>query len=215
MPKLNTSIPTAADMVTRRQLLFVAIGDLIPDPHNPRKHGRAQISAIARSIETFGFNAPILVDKNNKIVAGHGRYEAAKLLGLDKVPIVSLSHLTETQARAYLLADNRLTDRSTWDDPKLAIQLKELSDLVLDFDIEVIGFEPPEIDLRIQSLDSALEEADDQFELATGPVVSKTGDLGYWAPIGCTAAARWMRPVMMPSQTAKRPRQRSPTRPTT
>src|SRR6202166_3763621 len=177
MPKLNTSISTATDVATRRQLLFVAIGDLIPDHHNPRKHGRAQISAIARSIESFGFNAPILVDKNNKIVAGHGRYEAAKLLGIDKVPVISLDHLTPTQARAYLLADNKLTDRSTWDDSKLAIHLKELSDLVLDFDIEAIGFEPPEIDLRIQSLDSALEEADDQFELATGPVVSRTGDL--------------------------------------
>src|SRR6202158_5669067 len=177
MPKLKPSIPTAIDVVMRRQILFVAIGDLIPDPDNPRKHGRAQISAIARSIEAFGFNAPILVDKDNKIVAGHGRYEAAKLLGLDKVPIVSLSHLTETQARAYMLADNKLTDRSTWDDPNLAIHLKELSDLALDFDIEAIGFEPPEIDLRIQSLDSALEEADDQFELATGPVVSRAGDL--------------------------------------
>jgi DNA modification methylase len=177
MAKLNSSIPTTSDVVTRRQLLFVAIGNLIPDPDNPRKHGRAQISAIAKSIEAFGFNAPILVDRNNKIVAGHGRYEAAKLLGLDKVPIVSLSHLTETQARAYLLADNKLTDRSTWDDNKLAIQLKELSDLVLDFDIEAIGFEPPEIDLRIQSLDSALEEGDDRFELSTAPVVSRTGDL--------------------------------------
>ena len=177
MPKLNASIPTAAHVATRRQILFVAIGDLIPDPHNPRKHGPAQITAIAKSIEAFGFNAPILVDKDNKIVAGHGRYEAAKLLGLEKVPIVSLSHLTPSQAKAYMLADNKLTDRSTWDDPKLAIHLKELSNLVLDFDIEAIGFEPPEIDLRIQSLDSALEEADDQFELATGPVVSRTGDL--------------------------------------
>src|SRR5258705_10620282 len=177
MTKLNTSIPTATDMATRRQLLFVAIGDLIPDPHNPRKHGRAQISAIARSIEAFGFNAPILVDKKTKSVAGHGRYEAAMLLGIDKVPVILLDHLTPTQAKAYLLADNQLTDRSTFDDNKLAIQLKELSDLVLDFDIEAIGFEPPEIDLRIQSLDSALEEADDRFELATGPVVSRTGDL--------------------------------------
>jgi DNA modification methylase len=177
MPELNTAISTATDSATRRQLSFVAIGTLIPDPHNPRKHGRAQINAIAKSIEAFGFNAPILVDKNNKIVAGHGRYEAAKLLGLEKIPIVSLDHLTETQARAYLLADNKLSDRSTWDDNKLAIQLKELSDLVLDFDIEAIGFEPPEIDLRIQSLDSALEDADDRFELSTGPVVSRTGDL--------------------------------------
>ena len=88
MPKLNTSISPATEVTTRRQLLFVAIGDLIPDSHNPRKHGRAQISAIARSIEAFGFNAPILVDRNNKIVAGHGRYEAAMLLGIDKVPVV-------------------------------------------------------------------------------------------------------------------------------
>jgi DNA modification methylase len=177
MTKLKSSIPTTAHLATRRQILFVAIGDLIPDPHNPRKHGAAQIRAIARSVEAFGFNAPILVDKNNKIVAGHGRYEAAMLLGIDKVPVILLDHLTPTQAKAYMLADNALTDRSTWDDPKLAIQLKELSDLVLDFDIEAIGFEPPEIDLRIQSLDSALEEADDEFELSTGPVVSRTGDL--------------------------------------
>jgi ParB-like chromosome segregation protein Spo0J len=77
MPKLKSSIPTATDVATRRQILLVAIGDLIPDPHNPRKHSRAQVRAIARSIEAFGFNAPILVDKNNKIVAGHGRHEAA------------------------------------------------------------------------------------------------------------------------------------------
>jgi len=177
MTKLNASISTTCDVATHRQILFVAIADLIPDPNNPRKHGGAQISAIAKSIESFGFNAPILVDKNNKIVAGHGRYEAALLLGIDKVPVILLDHLTPTQAKAYMLADNKLTDRSTWDDNKLAIQLKELSDLVLDFDIEAIGFEPPEIDLRIQSLDSALEDADDRFELATGPVVSRTGDL--------------------------------------
>jgi DNA modification methylase len=177
MTKLQSSIPTATDVAARRQLSFVAIGDLIPDPHNPRKHSRAQISAIARSIEAFGFNAPILVDKNNKIVAGHGRYEAAVLLGNDKVPVILLDHLTPSQAKAYMLADNKLTDRSTWDDPKLAVHLKELSDLVLDFDIEAIGFEPPEIDLRIQSLDSSLEETDDQFELATGPLVSRVGDL--------------------------------------
>jgi ParB-like chromosome segregation protein Spo0J len=91
MQKLDTLIPAATDVATRRQLLFVAIGDLIPDPNNPRKHGRAQVSAIARSIEAFGFNAPILVDKNNKIVAGHGRYEAAMLLGIDKVPVICLT----------------------------------------------------------------------------------------------------------------------------
>jgi ParB-like chromosome segregation protein Spo0J len=120
MTTINNTNPTTVKVTKRRQILFVAIGNLIPDPHNPRKHGRAQISAIAKSIEAFGFNAPILADRNNKIVAGHGRYEAALLLGIDKVPVILLDHLTPTQAKAYLLADNKLTDRSTWDEPKLA-----------------------------------------------------------------------------------------------
>ena len=99
MTKLNPSISTTSDVATRRQVLFVAIRDLIPDPDNPRKHGRSQITAIAKSIEAFGFNAPILVDGNNKIVAGHGRYEAALLLGVETVPTILLDHLTPTQAR--------------------------------------------------------------------------------------------------------------------
>src|SRR4030088_986196 len=105
----NTTIPTTAGVTTRRQISFVAIGDLVPDRDNPRKHGRAQIRAIARSIEAFGFNAPILIDRNRKIIAGHGRYEAALLLGIDKVPVILLNHLTPTQAKAYVLADNKLT----------------------------------------------------------------------------------------------------------
>jgi hypothetical protein len=98
------------------RLEFFRIADLTPDPRNPRIHDRAQILAIARSIQAFGFNAPILIDKNGKIIAGHGRYEAAKLLGLTLVPVIRLEHLTEAQARAYMLADNKLTDRSTYRD---------------------------------------------------------------------------------------------------
>jgi DNA modification methylase len=158
--------------------VFPAIDDLKPDPRNPRRHPREQIWAIARSIEAFGFNAPILIDTNKQIIAGHGRYEAAKLLGIARVPVICLDHLTEAQARAYMLADNKLTDRSSWDDAALAVHLKELSDLVLDFDIEAIGFEPPEIDFRIQSLDGT-EVADmaDEFDVAVGPAVSRFGDL--------------------------------------
>jgi DNA modification methylase len=163
---------------SQRQLSLLATTALTPDPHNPRKHSRAQIRAIARSIDAFGFNAPILIDRNRKIIAGHGRYEAAKILELALVPVIFLNHLTETQAKAYLLADNKLTDRSGWDDQKVAVQLKELSELVLDFDIEAIGFEPPEIDFRIQSLDEP-EAADnaDEFDAAAGPAVSVAGDL--------------------------------------
>lgn len=122
------------------ELKSAPIEDLIPDPRNPRKHARVQVRKIADSIETFGFNAPILVDKRSQIVAGHGRYEAALLLGLKRVPVLKLEHLTETQARAYMLADNKLSDLSSWDDAGLALHLKELSELALDFDLEAIGF---------------------------------------------------------------------------
>jgi ParB-like nuclease domain len=162
----------------RGQLELVPITDLVPDPDNPRLHNRAQIRAIAKSIETFGFNAPILVDKGKKIVAGHGRYEAARSLGLTLAPIIRLEHLTAAQAKAYMLADNKLTDRSTWDDGKVAVRLKELSELPGGFDVEATGFELPEIDYRIQSLDDP-EVADDadQFGQAEGVPVSMPGDL--------------------------------------
>jgi DNA modification methylase len=162
----------------RRQLSFLATTSLTPDPENPRKHLKTQVRAVARSIEAFGFNAPILINKHRRIVAGHARYEAAKLLGLAQVPVIFLDHLTETQAKAYRLADNKLTDRSSWDDSKVAAQLKELSELVLDFDIEAVGFELPELDIRIQSLDDpdATDHAD-EFVAATGPAVSISGDL--------------------------------------
>lgn len=162
----------------RPKLQLLATADVSPARHNSRKHSRQQIRAIARSIEAFGFNAPILVDKNKQIVAGHGRFEAAKLLGIPEVPVICLDHLSDTQAKAYMLADNKLTDRSSWDDLQLAMQLKELSDLVLDFEIEAIGFELPEIDFRVQSLDiSDATDSADEFTPTTGPAVSQLGDL--------------------------------------
>jgi DNA modification methylase len=164
--------------VSSKQVSFCAIADLHPHPDNARKHSRAQVRAIAKSIETFEFTAPILIDAKRQILAGHGRWEASKILGLSHVPVIFLDHLTEPQAKAYMLADNKLTDRSTWDDVKVATRLKELSELALEFDIEATGFEAPEIDLRIQSLEDtdAIDRAD-EFEFATGPFVSVVGDL--------------------------------------
>jgi DNA modification methylase len=157
---------------------LVAIGDLKPHPKNPRRHTRAQIRAIAKSYKALGYNAPILVDRDGRIVAGHGRWEAARLLGYTEVPVVFLDHLTEAKATAYMLADNKLTDRSTWDDNKIAIVLKELSDIALEFDIEATGFELPEIDFRIQSIEdpNKVEKAD-EFGLASGPAVTGHGDV--------------------------------------
>jgi DNA modification methylase len=161
-------------------IVYAPVGSLVPDPGNPRIHDRQQVGAIARSIEAFGFNAPILVGPDNRVVAGHGRLEAAKFLGLADVPVIRLEHLSEEKATAYMLADNTLTDRSSWDDDQLALRLKELHEIALDFEIEAIGFEPPEIDFRIQSLEPPdVADTADEFEPPQGPAVSRAGDVWF------------------------------------
>jgi DNA modification methylase len=175
-------LPTGLAEINHRpdpgQFSLLSTALLKPHPRNPRRHTREQVRAIAHSIEAFGFNAPILVDKDKQIIAGHARFDAAKLLGRTEVPVLCLDHLSPIQANAYMLADNKLTDRSSWDEVTLAAHLKEMSELALDFEIEATGFELPEIDLRIQSLDEAKDpEKADEFDLATGPAVSVLGDL--------------------------------------
>jgi DNA modification methylase len=177
-----SELPLSRDKA-HKQISLLAISELVPASDNPRKHDRAQVGAIARSIDAFGFTAPLLIDKYRKIIAGHGRYEAAKLLGLDQVPVIFLDHLTEIEAKAYRLADNKLADRSSFDDAMVAVQLKELSELALNFDLEVTGFELPEIDFHIQSLDgSDATDTADKFSTPTGPAISIAGDLWLLGP---------------------------------
>jgi DNA modification methylase len=172
-----------ADTMTNHQLRTLRhqnTADVKPDPCNPRKHSRTQIRAIAKSIESFGFNAPILTNRQGQVVAGHGRLDAAKLLGLEKVSVICLDDLTDAQAKAYMLADNKLTDRSSFDPEMVAIHLKELSEIALDFEIEDTGFETPEIDLLIQGLDEQDQaDAADEFAVAEGPAISRVGDLWH------------------------------------
>jgi DNA modification methylase len=159
------------------QVALVRVSELKPDPSNPRKHNRQQVRAIATSLDAFGFNAPVLVNNDKQIIAGHGRVEAAKLLGYSHVPAIQLDHLDPNQAKAYMLADNKLTDRSSWDERKLALVLKDFSELAIEFEIEATGFATSEIDIKIQSLTpSDISEADD-FEPASGPAISRHGDL--------------------------------------
>jgi ParB-like nuclease domain len=194
-----------------RQISLLAISELVPAPDNPRKHDRAQVGLIAKSITAFGFNAPLLIDKYRKIIAGHARFEAAKLLGLTHVPVVFLDHLTEAQAKAYRLADNQLASRSRWNDDLVAVQLKELSE-ILDFDIEAIGFELPELDIRIQSLDDPdVADKADEFDIPTGPAVSIPGDLWLMDShrLHCANASE-STPYAILMET-KRPRPQSPT----
>jgi len=99
-------------LATQRAIVtYLPIGSIIPDSKNPRKHSAEQIRAIANSIGAFGFNAPILVDSGNRVVAGHGRLEAAKRLNLAEAPVIRLKHLSEQQAKAYMLADNVRAER--------------------------------------------------------------------------------------------------------
>ena len=162
-------------------IVYRRIEELRPDPANPRRHTKKQIRQVGKSLKTFGFNVPILVDRHGDIIAGHCRYEASLLLGITEVPTICLDHLTPEQARAFMIADNRLSELSTWDDRLLAEQFKELSLIALDFEIEVTGFDMGEIDLRIASLDEPPERDDDPADVVPkvpdGPVVSKLGDL--------------------------------------
>ena len=130
------------------------IGDLRPYARNARTHSKKQIQQIARSIERFGFTNPVLIGDDNVIIAGHGRVEAAKLLGWDSVPVIRLSHLNEAQRRAYILADNKLALNARWDREILALELQGLIDI--DFDVEITGFSLAEVDLI---LDEARESS--------------------------------------------------------
>jgi hypothetical protein len=109
-----------------------AIGKLIPFARNPRTHSDAQVAQIAGSIAAFGFNAPILVDSHAGVIAGHGRLLAARQLGLEQVPVIVLDHLSEIQKRAYVLADNKLSELGGYDDEVLRRELAELRDAEID-----------------------------------------------------------------------------------
>ncbi len=117
---------------------------MIPYARNSRTHSEAQVAKIAASIKEFGFLNPVIVDGENGIIAGHGRIMAAQKLGLEKVPVVEASHLTEAQKRAYIIADNRLALDAGWDDEMLRVELMELDDL--DFDLSLTGFDADELD---------------------------------------------------------------------
>jgi DNA modification methylase len=172
--QLATNLPRRGPL----SIAYLPIDCLKPDPKNARQHSAKQIRQITQSIEAFGFNVPLLVDANDNVIAGHGRLLACKRLGWTEVPTIRLEHLSETQRRAFMIADNRLTEIASWDDRLLAEQLQALSNVELDFDIETIGFDMGEIDLRIEQL-SAKETgaAEPPIPDVSGTVVSRVGDL--------------------------------------
>ncbi len=138
----------------------VKIDKLKPYENNARTHSPEQIEKIAKSIEQFGFINPVLIDGDYGIIAGHGRVEGAKQLGMTEVPCIFVEDLTETQKRAYILADNKLTLDAGWDDLILKEELQALEDL--NFDITLTGFE--EYDISDINIDGFFEQAGEQKE---------------------------------------------------
>jgi DNA modification methylase len=157
---------------------MTAIGALKPNARNARTHSKKQVRQIADSIQAFGFLVPVLVDENGLIVAGHGRYEAARLLGLETVPAIEVTGLSEAKRRALALADNKVAANAGWDRARLAIELPELAELlVLDGDIAVTGFAAVEIDQLVVDFEEDNREDKLDPAWANAVVVTKPGDL--------------------------------------
>lgn len=162
-------------MEKEMQYYLADVSELIPYVRNARTHSEAQVSQIAASIREFGFLSPILVAEDNTILAGHGRLAAALKLGLKKVPCVKENHLTETQKRAYIIADNKLSLNAGWDNELLAVELSELEGA--DFNLDLLGFDEAELS---SIFDADKDVNDDDFDVEKEleePCFSKTGDI--------------------------------------
>ena len=162
-------------MEKEMQYYLADVSELIPYVRNARTHSEAQVAQIAASIREFGFLSPILVAEDNTILAGHGRLAAALKLGLKKVPCVKENHLSETQKRAYIIADNKLSLNAGWDSELLAVELSELEGA--DFNLDLLGFDETELS---SIFDADKDVSDDDFDVEKElkePCFSKTGDI--------------------------------------
>ncbi len=151
------------------------LAGLIPYCNNARTHSEAQVAQIAASMVEFGFTNPVLVDGNNGVVAGHGRVLAARKLGLYEVPVIELAHLSPTQKRAYILADNRLALSAGWDEEILALELATLQDDA--FDLSLTGFDPDELAELLAAEESEGLSEDDAVPETQEVAISQLGDI--------------------------------------
>jgi ParB-like chromosome segregation protein Spo0J len=149
--------------MTKLKITYKRTTDLIPYARNSRTHSELQIGQIASSIKEFGFTQPILLDGENGIIAGHGRYQAALKMSMSEVPTIDLAHLTDAQKRAYVIADNKIALNSGWDEQLLELEIQDLREA--GFNIDLLAFDPSE--LKSASVDYSVlddEEIDDQLD---------------------------------------------------
>jgi len=145
------------------EVTYVATTDLIPYANNPRTHSDQQVAQVAASIQEFGFNNPILIDEHNSIIAGHGRLAAAQKLNMNTVPTILLEGLSEAQRKAYVIADNKLTENGGWDYDILAVEIDRLKEL--DVNIDLTGFGVEELQVITQDVDFEPAGEDEQGKL--------------------------------------------------
>ncbi len=159
------------------QIEQVSVGKLMPYARNARTHSESQIAQIAASISEFGFVNPILVGEDDGIIAGHGRLMAAKLLGLDEVPVIRLAHLTDTQRRALIIADNKIAENAGWDEEMLKLELHTLQDEM--FDLDILGFDDEALDALLEEEGATKDGQTDEDAAPEVPVtpISVEGDL--------------------------------------
>jgi ParB-like chromosome segregation protein Spo0J len=171
------------------QIVEREISSLRPYNRNSRTHSKKQIKQIAASIDRFGFTNPVLVTDDGEIIAGHGRVEGARQLGWKRVPTLALSHLTDPERRAYVLADNKLALNAGWDRDILAIELQGLVDL--EFDVELTGFSLAEIDFVLDEAGEAdpggADASEDLVPAGCGPSVTRMATSGSWGDTACFA----------------------------
>ncbi len=174
--RANTSTPTTPARARARDLVveWRDIGTLIPYARNARTHSEAQIAQIAGSIREFGFTNPVLIDPDGGIIAGHGRVLAARQLEMTEIPTICLSGLSETQRRAYILADNKLALNAGWDPEMLRLELGELGDI--GFNLALTGFGDLELGELLADRTEGLTDPDDAPAVPEHPV-TRTGDL--------------------------------------
>ena len=199
------AVPNEAASVTDLKIAYLPPNHLRRSSRNARSHSKKQLKQIARSIERFGFVNPVLIADDLDIIAGHGRVEAAKMLGLKQVPTVRLSNLSPAERRAYMLADNRLAELAGWDRDLLATELQGLLEIQFD-DVELTGFSLADVDLILEepaakACRPRLIHAPDEVagDRARRPAVSRAGDfwlLGthrlFWGdePLDCDVMVR-------------------------
>ena len=158
-----------------RQIEEQAIASLQPYERNTRIHSDSQVDLLVRSIQEYGWTVPVLVDEQNVVIAGHGRIEAAKRMGLDKVPTIRLGDLTPEQVRAYRIADNRLTDLGEWDTGLLGQELSALKEL--DFDLELTGFNLEDLAEMLPSNGGAGSHEEEETPEPPEDPITKPGDI--------------------------------------